>query len=206
MTRSRALSALATIALFVGLLATVAPAPVAAGHPDRISGADRYQTAAKVSASRFAAGVPVAYVVTGAKFPDALAAGVAAGVERGPVLLTQPTALPPATVAELDRLRPAEIVVVGGTGSVSDGVLAQLRGKTSGEVTRVQGPDRVGGEVDVGTHPAELGGALVHDGVETLLAQGQCEREPADAATDDRDPHVHSCRRRTSMSGRHLAN
>ena len=153
MTRSRALSALATIALFIGLLTTVAQAPVAsAGHPDRISGADRYQTAAKVSASRFAAGVPVAYVVTGAKFPDALAAGVAAGVERGPVLLTQPTALPPATAAELDRLRPAEIVVVGGTGSVSDGVLAQLQGKTSGEVTRVQGPDRFATAVAVARH------------------------------------------------------
>lgn len=153
MTRSRALSALATIALFVGLLGTVAQAPVAsAGHPDRISGADRYQTAAKVSASRFAAGVPVAYVVTGAEFPDALAAGVAAGVERGPVLLTQPTTLPPATAAELDRLRPAEIVVVGGTGSVSDGVLAQLHGKTSGEVTRVQGPDRFATAAAVARH------------------------------------------------------
>lgn len=154
MTRSRTLSALATIALLVGLLATAAvQAPAAsAGHPDRISGVDRYETAAKVSASRFTAGVPVAYVVTGAKFPDALAAGVAAGVEQGPVLLTQPNALPPATSAELDRLRPDEIVVVGGTGSVSDGVLAQLRAKTSGEVTRVQGPDRFATAAAVAAH------------------------------------------------------
>ncbi len=154
MTPSRTAAALTTIALLLGLLVTtVAQASVAsASHQERISGADRYETAARVSASRFAAGVPVAYVVTGTRFPDALAAGVAAGVERGPVLLTQPTALPPATSAELDRLRPAEIVVVGGTTSVSDAVVAQLEAKTAGEVTRVQGSDRFATAAAVARH------------------------------------------------------
>jgi putative cell wall-binding protein len=152
--RSRTTSVLTTIALLVGLLVTaVAQAPSAsASHPERISGVDRYETAAKVSASHFAAGVPVAYVVTGVKFPDALAAGVAAGVQRGPVLLTSPTSLPPATSAELDRLRPAEIVVVGGVGSVSDGVLAQLRTKTKGTVTRIDGADRFATAAAVARH------------------------------------------------------
>jgi putative cell wall-binding protein len=150
----RTVPALACLALLAGLLvAAVAEAPAAsAGHPERISGVDRYQTAARVSASRFAAGVPVAYVVTGQDFPDALAAGVAAGIEGGPVLLTQPTSLPAATSAELDRLRPAEIVVVGGTGSVSDGVVTQLRSKTSGSVTRVFGGDRFATAAAVARH------------------------------------------------------
>lgn len=155
MTRApRTVSALASLVLLAGLLVTaIAQAPAAsAGHPERISGADRYQTAAKVSASGFAAGAPVAYVVTGAKFPDALAAGVGAGVHGGPVLLTQPTSLPSATSAELDRLRPAEIVVVGGAGSVSDGVVSQLRTKTSGSVTRVEGGDRFATAVAVARH------------------------------------------------------
>jgi putative cell wall-binding protein len=156
----------ATIALLVGVLATVAQAPAAsADHPARISGVDRYETAAKVSASRFTAGVPVAYVVTGVKFPDALAAGVAAGVERGPVLLTTPASLSPATSAELDRLRPAEIVVVGGAGSVSDGVVAQLRTKTDGTVTRVQGDDRFATAAAVARHAfASAGTAYVASG------------------------------------------
>ena len=142
------------IGLLVGVLAVAVAASPSAGatHPDRISGADRYETAAMVSASQFAAGVPVAYVVTGAKFPDALAAGVAAGVGGGPVLLTQHHALPAATSAELDRLRPAEIVVVGGAGSVSDGVLDQLRSKTAGEVTRVHGSDRFATAAGVARH------------------------------------------------------
>lgn len=154
MTRSRTISVLSALALLVGLLSTaVAQAPAAsAAHMERISGADRYETAARVSASRFAAGVPVAYVVTGVKFPDALAAGVAAGVERGPVLLTTPSALPPATSAELDRLRPAEIVVVGGPGSVSEEVVAQLETKTNGSVVRVQGGDRFATAAAVAEH------------------------------------------------------
>lgn len=152
-TRSRAVSALTTLALVAGLFVlAVGPAPASAEHPERISGGDRYETAARVSASRFAAPAPVAYVVTGTKFPDALAAGVAAGVERGPVLLTAPTSLPPATSAELDRLRPARIVVVGGPGSVSDAVVAQLRTKTTGGVTRVEGPDRFATAAAVARH------------------------------------------------------
>ena len=64
----------------------------------------------------FAPGVPVAYVATGASFPDALAGGVAAGRQKGPVLLGgPPTSVPGATAAELARLKPGRIVVLGGT-------------------------------------------------------------------------------------------
>jgi hypothetical protein len=44
----------------------------------RIAGADRYATAAAVSAASFAAPVPIAFVATGMNFPDALV-GAAAG-------------------------------------------------------------------------------------------------------------------------------
>ncbi|MEA2652609.1 MAG: hypothetical protein QOI85_2330 [Chloroflexota bacterium] len=109
----------------------------------RFAGADRYATAARISLASFAPGVPVAYVATGSTFPDALAAGPAAGMGGGPVLLTMGTSVPGATGSELARLRPAKIVVVGGTAVISDAVLAQLRGyATSGVVTRVAGPDR----------------------------------------------------------------
>ncbi|MBA2631757.1 MAG: cell wall-binding repeat-containing protein, partial [Chloroflexi bacterium] len=113
------------------------------GVVDRIGGRDRYATAAAVSAATFAPGAPVAYVATGLNFPDALAGGVAAAREGGPMLLALPTAIPAATAAELQRLRPGRIVLLGGPSVVSDGVLAGLRGHaTSGVVTRLAGPDR----------------------------------------------------------------
>jgi len=110
----------------------------------RLAGADRFATSAAVSASAFGAGVPVAYIATGAAFPDALAGGPAARVGGGPLLLTAPTGLPAATAAELARLRPGRIVVLGGTGAVSDGVVSALRAYTAGSVTRVFGADRFG--------------------------------------------------------------
>lgn len=108
----------------------------------RLAGADRFATAAAVSAATFAPGVPVVYVATGADFPDALAGGPAARLHGGPLLLVKQTGVTNPTMVELQRLRPGRIVVLGGPGAVSDGVLAALRGYTSGSVTRISGADR----------------------------------------------------------------
>ena len=117
-------------------------ATAAAASVQRVAGADRYATAAAVSASAFDPGVPVAYVATGTSFPDALAGGPAAAVTGGPVLLSDRAALPSATADELDRLAPGRIVVLGGASAVSDEVLAQLQAHTAGGVTRLSGADR----------------------------------------------------------------
>ena len=108
----------------------------------RLAGADRYGTAARVSAATFAAGAPVAYVATGTAFPDALAGGVAAGRQKGPVLLVAPGAVPAVTASELRRLKPGRIVVLGGTGAIRDSVASALRSHTNGTVTRIAGADR----------------------------------------------------------------
>ena len=111
------------------------------GTVTRVAGPDRYATAAAVSASAFAAGASVAYVATGVTFPDALAAGAAAAGAGAPILLVEPNALPGATAAELARLTLDQIVVMGGTGIVSDAVLNQLKAYAP-TVRRVSGADR----------------------------------------------------------------
>ena len=108
----------------------------------RVAGADRYATAAAISASVFGPGVPVAYVAAGMVFSDALAGGVAAGRRGGPMLLVGRDDIPAATAGELSRLQPKEIVVLGGTTVVSDGVVSALRAYTTGGVRRLAGPDR----------------------------------------------------------------
>lgn len=121
-----------------------AGAPVA-GHVTRLAGADRFGTAAAVSAATFAPGIAVAYVATGDNFPDALAAGPAAARRDAPVLLVRGNRIPEPTATELARLRPGAIRVVGGPGVISDGVLDALRGYTSsGDVTRLSGATRYG--------------------------------------------------------------
>ena len=100
--------------------------PYTTGAVTRRAGPDRYATAAAISAGAFSPGVPVAYVALGTNFPDALAAAAAAGHLGGPVLLVTTDTIPAATAAELARLKPGRIVVVGGISVVSDAVLAAL--------------------------------------------------------------------------------
>jgi spore germination protein YaaH len=92
----------------------------------RQSGADRYSTAAAISAATFAPGVPVAYVATGADFPDALAGAAAAGHLGAPLLLVTRDSVPTATALELARLQPGRVVILGGPGVVGDGVVGTL--------------------------------------------------------------------------------
>jgi LmbE family N-acetylglucosaminyl deacetylase len=96
-------------------------APISRG-----AGADRYATSAAISAASFAPGVPVVYVASGEAFPDALSAAPVAGPGGGPVLLVTPSGIPASIRAELVRLKPSRIVVVGGPASITDAVYQEL--------------------------------------------------------------------------------
>ena len=87
----------------------------------RRAGADRYATAADVSANTFATADEV-LVATGLDYPDALAGGPPGGLGSRPVLLIRPDSIPGATASELGRLRPIRIFILGGPGVVSDSI------------------------------------------------------------------------------------
>ncbi|WP_348790060.1 cell wall-binding repeat-containing protein [Leifsonia sp. NPDC080035] len=114
--------------------------------PGRAAGADRYATAIATSQRAFpdaSVGAPVAYVASGVMFPDALSAGAAAVEQHGTLLLTPPGSLDSRVSTELVRLHPARIVVVGGTGAVSETVVAALRALPfAPTVDRIGGIDR----------------------------------------------------------------
>lgn len=116
----------------------------------RRSGPDRYATAAAVS-GQFSPSSDVAAVViaTGTGFPDALAGAPAAAHLDASLLLTRPDDLPPSTVAELGRLDPTTIYVLGGPAAVSDGVLAALDAYADSGVVRIGGADRYGTAAEV---------------------------------------------------------
>ncbi|MGW9181827.1 cell wall-binding repeat-containing protein [Agromyces sp. NPDC055661] len=112
----------------------------------RIGGADRFDTAARIAQSAIPDGdrAPVVYVTNAYNFPDALAAGPAA-IRSGGVVLTIPGDGVPAVVAdELERLRPERIVVTGGTATISDAVVRQLRAFVDepADVVRIGGETR----------------------------------------------------------------
>jgi len=133
------------------VVAPITGADAAVAVVVRLAGNDRYATAAAVSRATFPTGAPVAYVASGTAWPDALAAGPAAARRRGPVLLTDPTALPGATATELARLRPAEVIVLGGSLAVADTVVGSLAPLVTTAVRRLAGPDRYGTALAVST-------------------------------------------------------
>ncbi|MDR6904654.1 putative cell wall-binding protein [Agromyces sp. 3263] len=115
---------------------TTAPNPAAT----RLAGNDRFETAVMIARSSFPSTAPVVYVTAGGNYPDALAAGGAAAVDGGPLLLVDPGYVPSSTLAELKRLAPSSIVLVGGQAAVSVSVETTL--KTVAPVTRLGGADR----------------------------------------------------------------
>jgi putative cell wall-binding protein len=114
--------------------------PTTATRSSRVSGADRFATAAQLSKQRSPQGVTTAYVATGLSFADALAGGPAADASEGTVLLVARDSVPSTTRAELVRLDPDEIVVLGGTGAVSDDVIGDL--EDIAPVRRLAGANR----------------------------------------------------------------
>jgi putative cell wall-binding protein len=109
-------------------------------EPDRVAGVTRYETAAEAAAEAVD-GPAVAYLASGELFADALTGGAIAAVEGAPLLLTAASGLPDVTRETLRSFAPEEIVVLGGTGSVSADVVSALTadGHT---VRRLAGPDR----------------------------------------------------------------
>lgn len=129
-------------------------AGIAAGvTPERIGGTDRYDTAAKIARDAFIthhAGTDpgvnpnaIVLVATGADYPDALAAGPAAGTQGAPLILVDGKAktVPASTQQLLQDLNAKHVGVVGGTGAVSAGIFGQLNTIYPG-ATRYSGASR----------------------------------------------------------------
>jgi len=132
------------------------------GSVDRLSGADRFATSAAISAAAFEPGVAVTYIANGDNFPDALSAAPVAGKDQAPVLLVPANSVPATIQAELSRLHPGRIVVIGGVGAVSDTVQVALKEFTDGTVTRLSGVDRFATSAAISKASFQAGAPVVY--------------------------------------------
>ncbi|MEI2774979.1 MAG: cell wall-binding repeat-containing protein [Tetrasphaera sp.] len=119
------------------------------GGVQRWQGADRFEASAAISRSSFSPGVDTAFVASGRVFADALSGAPVAGRDRDPLLLVDTDRIPDSIDAELRRLRPSRIVVLGGPASISDGVAAELSAYSSGWVERWFGADRYAASAEI---------------------------------------------------------
>jgi putative cell wall-binding protein len=144
-----------------------------ASHVERWWGADRFETAAAISRATFGPGVALVYLATGSTFPDALSGGAVAGRNHGPILLVGRDSIPGPTANELARLRPQQIVVLGGSGVISEAVRIAAAGfATSGSATRLAGADRFATSVEISRSAYGGGGDTVFIATGTNFPDG----------------------------------
>lgn len=80
------------------------------------------------------------FVASGQNYPDALSGGPAASALGAPVLLVKGNQVPPSVDAEIRRLKPTKIVILGGESVILPGVASYLA--TIAPVQRIAGADR----------------------------------------------------------------
>ena len=171
MTRSIKVRLITAVTLVLGMLAPllgpgVTPASAVADvQTERIGGADRFETAARVARASHP-GANTALIANGLNFPDALAGSTLAGAVGAPILLVAPRSIPAATSSALNDLGVNDIVILGGPAAVSTEVENQLRQNYG--VTRVFGDDRYKTAVEIARRAA-VGGVGTVDGRRTAF-------------------------------------
>lgn len=107
---------------------------------DRLYGPSRYETSVEIS--KFGdSNSDYVVLATGEDFPDALCAAPLATKYEAPILLTYKSSLPEVVENEIDRLKPNEVFLVGGTGVISHNIKTVLQNKGI-KVTRISGANR----------------------------------------------------------------
>lgn len=152
--------------------------PEAALAVERLSGDNRFETAAEIAKS-YPAEVDTVYLASGLAFADALSGASPASQSQGtstmeaagvaaPILLTEPDELPAATLAAMEEIAPANVIILGGTGSVSQAIEDSLAGDAN--VVRIGGANRYETSANVAME-------LYPSGVDTVyIASGESGR------------------------------
>lgn len=122
-------------------MTSMSTAPWVEQPNERISGQSRFETAVAVSKHAYPNGAPTVLIATGRDYPDALSAAALGAKLKAPLLLADTGALPAATAAEITRLHPSRIVIIGGKGVIDLNVEAQLKA-FGAQVSRAAGANR----------------------------------------------------------------
>jgi len=110
---------------------------------ENFSGDNRYDTTVLASIAAYPDGADAVVIATGANWPDALGGASLAGALDGPILLTQPAAVPASVMNEITRLDATKAVIIGGPPAVSVAVENALKAKLgSANVERLSGNTR----------------------------------------------------------------
>ena len=131
-------------------------------NKERISGADRYQTAIAISQKGWETS-DYAILVRGDDFADALSAGPLAHKFSAPILMTQPRKINNDILNELVRLGVKHLIIIGGVDAISQDIEDDLKKEGKVTIKRIHGANRYQTSVKIAE---ELSGS------EVVLASG----------------------------------
>lgn len=106
-----------------------------------IAGNDRYETAVKLSKSKYNTSDTVIIVNNQAVIDGVTAAPLAYNLDA-PILLTYPEVLGGTTKNEITRLKAKKVIIVGSEGIINNSVVNELKSMGITDITRLAGSDR----------------------------------------------------------------
>ena len=124
---------------------------------DAINGSTPYKTAAQAERLAFPskATVPALVITNSDEWTGNIAAAALTSAAGGPVLLTAKDSLPASTVAEIQRLKPSRIYLIGGPAQISASVATKIA-KLTEHVTRIAAPSRYALAVKAATSTVKM--------------------------------------------------
>ena len=165
--------ALISAALVLGAVAApaaAAPAPAV----ERVNGTSLSAIAISSSKLQFPESAAVVVIANKNAFPSGVAGAAAARALGGPLLLVEATSVSSTVLAEIRRLSPARIIVLGSTTSVSASVYSKLT-SVQPNITRIAQNDyRTSEALAAAAFPDGAATAVIGSGTKssTLLAAG----------------------------------
>lgn len=111
---------------------------------ERISGSNRYKTAAKIADMVAPTGTGEVILASGMNFPDALSAGAYAARRGIPILLTRGDRLSPEAAKAIEDLNASTTILIGGTGVLGSAIESAVPG-----AVRIVGANRYSTSVEV---------------------------------------------------------
>jgi beta-glucanase (GH16 family)/putative cell wall-binding protein len=111
---------------------------------ERLGGSNRYETSAIISKYGWNEGSDYVILASGMSFADALCAVPLAKKYNAPLILTESSSLSQSAKTELNRLKPKQVIIVGGVGAVSEKVESAISNELSvtPQIKRIGGKDR----------------------------------------------------------------
>lgn len=141
----------------------------AAVNPERIGGANRYDTSIAVSRNGWNTTSDYVVITSGDDFGDALSAAPLAKKYNAPILLVSKDNLDNQSDSasnltnELSRLKAKKVFIIGGTGSVSSKVEDTIKNKGI-EIERISGNDRYDTSIEIAKKVGANNGVIIAKG------------------------------------------